>query len=373
MSQSTPPPRPAVKRLAALGYYGFGNLGDEAVLAGIRVALGEKLDIGETLILSANPAETERLHPGVRATDRWKWRNAADALRGSDLFVFGGGSLLQDATSVQSVVWYALMALIARRRSRRMLWWGQGVGPLRSPVSRRLVRWIAGQADAVTVRDSGSESLLKEIGVRGSITVVADPAFALDPERPTPADPSLFTANPAAVLLALRAWKDDAFGRNMAGADPDRILGNGVVPMPMHLPDDAEYMRRLLAASGNGPIATEGTDWRAAGRTPAQILEMFAAAELVVAMRLHALIFAARCGTPFVALSYDPKVDALAKAAGQEDALLPVETATPQTLTALADRVRTTHRERSAALRDFAAGQRERARIPAGIAAELVK
>jgi polysaccharide pyruvyl transferase CsaB len=349
-------------RVAALGYYGFGNLGDEAVLAGIRLALGETLPDHELLVLSANAAETTRLHPGVRTTERWKWRSLAAALKGTDLFVFGGGSLLQDATSVSSVVWYALMALLARRCSRRVLWWGQGIGPLQSNISRQLVRLIANQADALTVRDDDSAALLKEIGVRGSIDCVADPAFALQPANTASAP---LAPN---ILLSLRRWKEDALGTALRESTPQTFFGAGAaMTLPMHLPGDSDYVRGL------GPFGTlPGLDWQAIGASPAEVLGTVASADLVVAMRLHALIFAARSGVPFVALSYDPKVNALAAAAGQADALLPVDDITVERLRETIQRVRDSAGPRREALRQFAGEQSRRARIPAEIARELV-
>lgn len=348
-------------KVAALGYYGFSNLGDEAVLAGIRRALASeaKTKDAELLVLSNDPAATQRLHPGVQAANRWKWREAISALRGTDLFILGGGSLLQDATSARSIIWYALMAVLARRQSRRVLWWGQGIGPLNSGISRTLVCAIANQADALTVRDESSEKLLKDIGAKGSTTVVADPAFALEPQTTAP------ITRPSCTF-ALRRWKDDRLGQILGEGDVAAWAGADPLMIPMHLPEDDEYMRAILGES------FPRFDWRESGATVAETLGRFSQSQLVVAMRLHALIFAARCAVPFVAISYDPKVDALAKSAGQEDALLSVNNLSRDALIGAVNRVRETAATRRKSLADFAATQRERAILPARIASGLL-
>jgi polysaccharide pyruvyl transferase CsaB len=337
-------------KLAALGYYGFSNLGDEAVLAGIRAALAteSRFHGSELLVLSNAPQETKRLHPGVTATDRWAWRGAWEALAGTDLFVLGGGSLLQDATSVKSVLWYFLMASLARKRAKKLLWWGQGIGPLSSPLSRKLTALLANRADAVTVRDERSSRLLKEIGVRGSIELVADPAFALEPSTAT---------ERVGTILALRGWQGIKPGWAVPKAAPGPLVW-----VPMHLPDDHDILQ------GEDALY----NWKESGETIAETMGRFAASELVIAMRLHALIFAARCGVPFVPISYDPKVDALAQAAGQQDVLLPVALASDETMKQTVERVMDSAPERRERLRAFAAERRVAALLPARRAAELL-
>lgn len=348
-------------RVAALGYYGFGNLGDEAVLAGIRCALEERAGATEILVLTHSAEATGALHPGVRAVNRWRWREVASALRGTDVFILGGGSLLQDATSARSVLWYSLMALLARRRARRVIWWGQGIGPLHSASSRRWVRWIAREADAITVRDAGSARLLREIGVRRAAEEVGDPAFALTPAAAAGDDP--------VTILALRAWQNSAalastFADEGIWQRLSSAAGGKLMSLPFHLPEDAEFQRSLPAAAEMSSI-----DWQRNGMTPQQVLGCFANAGMTVAMRLHALIFSARCGTPFVALSYDPKVDALAAAAGQADALIPLKDLTADRLIETTETVYRTRQERRKHLEAFALEQSRRARRPVEIIA----
>jgi polysaccharide pyruvyl transferase CsaB len=344
-------------KIVLLGYYGFDNLGDEAVLAGILQTIRPIEGDKEIIVLSNNPEKTTKMHAGVQAVSRWDRAAVFGALNNTDVFIFGGGSLLQDATSVKSVIWYALVALLARRKAKKVLWWGQGIGPLSSPLSRLLVKIIANQADAITVRDEKSAQLLKEIGARGSIQVVADPAFALS------VTPQAII-NRHGVLFAPREWHSgadkatDKLGEVLAIANGLPGVTGEVTGLPMHLPHDKAYLERL----GFGDVLYGWED-----KPIEATLARVAQSEMMISVRLHSLIFAARAGVPFVALSYDPKIIALAEQAGQSDALLPLATLDANALSEAIIRVRDTQAVRTEQLLAFSERQALLAKRPGEI------
>lgn len=265
-------------------------------------------------------------------------------MRGTDLFVLGGGSLFQDATSIRSVLWYALAARFARAGARKVLWWGHGIGPLNSPIARRLVAMTARQADAITVRDPASARLLKDCGYRGSVELVPDPAFLL----PLPDAP----VDRAGTVVAWRSWS----GRS--GPPSGAWFPEPVRTLPMHPPD--------AGALPDG----ERIDWTSMDQPLSRVLSAVASARLVVAVRLHALIFSVVVGTPFVAISYDPKVAALAEATGQQDACIALDECDASRLDAATRRVLDQWPQRHAHLAELARRFRSEAARPAVIAEE---
>jgi hypothetical protein len=81
----------------------------------------------------------------------------------------------------------------------------------------------------------------------------------------------------------------------------------------------ADLRRGLLAQLRADGLLSPELDRRSREVVPAhprEAMAVFASAGLVLAMRLHGLILAALSGSPTVALSYDPKVAAAAKAIG---------------------------------------------------------
>lgn len=271
-------------RVVISGYYGFGNVGDEALLAGLVAGLQQRGH--RIVVLSANPGQTVRDHR-VRATHR-VW-GAPWAIARADAVVSGGGGLLQDATSARSLRYYLAVVGLARRLGKRVVIYGQSLGPL-SPAGRAAVaRALAGLP--LAVRDEASAALARTLGAHPAL--VADPALTL----PAPARAAA-TAGP--VVLVPRGGQDRL---NQALAELGRSLaadGVPVVALALHPAEDDGALQRLVQAVPSIAVRVV-TD---AASTMAAMVD----ARYVVSVRLHGCILAACVGVGFAGLSYDPKV-----------------------------------------------------------------
>ncbi len=313
-------------QIALSGYYGCGNTGDEAVLAGIHQSIVRRAGTQARLVvLSQSPARTTQLH-GLEAVDRMRMTQVRALLKESDLLVSGGGSLLQDTTSLRSLLYYLWIAQIALACDTPVMFYAQGMGPLRRSISRLLVRAVANRASAITVRDQGSADLLSEIGVDlNKVVVTADPAFALAPASDAEVEMAwraegLPNGQPV-IGVALRPWggsgESPVANYALLLTELGRQTECRIVLIPMHAGEDVTFARQVASETGNAdafPIVL-------GSYSPGVILGIIARTSAVVALRLHALIFAIRSGVPPFALSYDPKVDSLMKTVDMADCL----------------------------------------------------
>jgi polysaccharide pyruvyl transferase CsaB len=300
------------KRIVISGYYGFSNAGDEAVLSAVVRGLKSQTS-AEITVLSASPEETAKTH-GVRALPRMAMTEVTRALKDCDLLISGGGSLLQDATSLRSLAYYLAIISLAKRYRRKVMILGQGIGPLRRSISRRMVKKALTGIDLITVRDAQSAELLAEMGI-GPVKITADPTFMLEPCKD--AHGLLAEAGLAEeediIGVALREWDE----RPEVGAEAAKALKAIAEKCPakmllltMQTPQDEAQARDIGREIG---AVVQPRPW-----TAEELLGVISRCRLVVGMRLHALIFAASVGVPFLGIEYDPKVEQFIKAAGQE-------------------------------------------------------
>ncbi|NLK01375.1 MAG: polysaccharide pyruvyl transferase CsaB, partial [Clostridia bacterium] len=142
-------------RVVLSGYYGFQNAGDEAILYSIIKALRKVSPDIEMLVLSNSPSETSLRH-GVEAANRWCIKEIYSEIRKSDLFISGGGSLLQDVTGLKSLVYYLGIVFLAKLLGKPVMFYAQGIGPINSFIGRVLTKIAADRVDLITVRDENS-------------------------------------------------------------------------------------------------------------------------------------------------------------------------------------------------------------------------
>jgi polysaccharide pyruvyl transferase CsaB len=329
-----------VSRILLSGYYGFGNAGDEAVLAAILASLRREMPDVECAVLSVDPASTTRLH-GVPSFHRARPQEVLRATRRCELFVSGGGSLLQDVTSLSSLLFYLAQIRFARLLGRRVMIYAQGIGPLLRPAARRLTAQTLRAVNWITVRDPDSAAELRRIGLNdGSppVEVAADPVFALKPASRDSAEKELRAARDSSRLP--RASPDSAKSKKgraaLTGGESPRLgvsvrdwpglaeklellaevirdvggaIGLEPVYFPLHRVQDTVACRQLAERAGGFVLPGD--------YSPGEWMALVGEMQLFLGMRLHALIFAAARGVPLVGLTYDPKVTALLARLGE--------------------------------------------------------
>ncbi|MEB3284151.1 MAG: polysaccharide pyruvyl transferase CsaB [Candidatus Sericytochromatia bacterium] len=310
-------------RIVISGYFGFHNLGDEAILEAVCEQLWaiesdlEVIALGQAVKSQHDP----RLHYVSRVSPPLIWQ----ALRRADLLISGGGSLLQDVTGPASVPYYLGILELARLAGVPRMVFAQGVGPLKSFWSRRMVGGVLSRVDSITVRDPASRDLLIECGLRSKeISLTVDPVLASKPQAADLTDAlweqwGLNRVRPV-VAVSIRPWPAwlekqlKAFSAVLAQCA--RAWDAQILLLPFHKPGDdwlLEELSHCLAArpEGQKPVVVMAKQ----ALTAKEMLGVLGRVDLLIGMRLHALIMAAAASTPAIGIIYDPKIEAFARLA----------------------------------------------------------
>ena len=299
-----------MKTVVISGYYGYENIGDEALLAAIVGALKTEIADLHVIVLSARPDETAGRY-GVESVSRINVGAVFSALRRADLLISGGGSLLQDVTGPLTIPYYLSIVAMAKMMGKPVMFYAQGIGPVNGGFGKRMIKLLADKVEVITLRDAASLDFLRELGVsRPVIEVTADPVFGLDLHKvksnpkQVPETSAIKSAGKPIMGLFIREWQGlEPCLESLAGlADYMMDQGWEVVFIPMQYPADLTPVRGVAQRMKLFPvIVEEGLGFRS-------LTKLISSLDLVIGMRLHALIIAAVCEVPMLGLSYDPKV-----------------------------------------------------------------
>ena len=279
------------------GYYGKGNGGDEALLATLLQMLPPHVI---PVVLSGNPEETRDRYQ-AEALDRMAPLPVLQALRSCDALIWGGGSLIQDATSAVSPFYYGGMMALAQRMGLKTIAWAQGIGPLKRPVTRWLARQTFGGC-TISVRDRASAAMLADWNI--PCLLAPDPVWALE-AKPVP---GLWDLPAPRVAVTLRSHPQLTETRlaNLTRAlvDFQKATQTFILLLPFQQRQD------LPIAQAIQPQLKDVSQIMCLSE-PQLLKGVFRGVEMAIGMRLHSLIMAAAEGCRCFAISYDPKINRL--------------------------------------------------------------
>lgn len=321
-----------MRRVLLLGYFGAGNFGDDALLADWLIRNGEwlrnqglKADI---LCGQADPLGGFIESPALREiVGRLVPKRTAITMPTRDYraVIAPGGSLLQDASSLRSLLFYLWVIRRFALSGVPVFLLHQGIGPLQSQIAKRLTPAVLRLVRLLSLRDQSSyEWAMHQGGLRKHphVYLSCDPILGAT-FSPYPDCPGLASL-PAEYLLAMprptgdlpypgdRTEEPAALAQCLAYAA--KRTGLPVVLLPLHHGQDDAFCQ-AVAEAGGPQMSVLALAPKEAHRASA-IWQAIGGARLVISHRLHGLVSAASRDLPAMGVAYDPKVSAFCDGMG---------------------------------------------------------
>ena len=294
------------------GYYGYSNCGDELILRHIVAAQKSRRDTVRLGVMTATGEAPE----GTVGIRRYRPSAVVRELRKSGALILGGGSLLQDATSRRSLIYYLSLIRAAGRMGLPVMLYANGLGPL-SPRAERLCRKAFREVDVISLRDRDSWNMVRAMNLPNTKVVLgADPVLDADPADEKSVPPlrrlALFPRS------GTRRTDELALAESVAALAEHQGVDVAVAAMNPH--EDRGTVRRITEQLSSR-LAGTGLHVTEASSDPDAIVRLIGRSSLVVSERLHALILAFRADVPCIGIDRDPKIGAFLREIGQEHRL----------------------------------------------------
>lgn len=308
-----------MKEILISGYYGFNNSGDDALLRSITDDLKTEYEDLKITVFSKQPEQTKKVYK-VNAVCRTNPFAVIWHMIKAEMLIFGGGTLIQDATSTKSLIYYLAIISLAKLFGVKVMIYANGIGPIVNEKNKKRTRKALNKVDVITLRDEKSLKTLRELEIdKENIEITADPVFLIKSTGKAggmnilkrygvPEDKKL-------IGISLREWKraDEKFCEKIADAVKELCGNLDLYPVFLPLqPKDNVICEEISEKCGvENTVIKEHLDI-------SEMLAVISNFHIVIGMRLHMLIYAASCAVPVVAISYDPKISGFMEYAGQK-------------------------------------------------------
>jgi polysaccharide pyruvyl transferase WcaK-like protein len=327
------------------GCYGDGNVGDECLLQAIVERIRDRDRQAEIAVFSADPAETEA-ETGLPAIQQCNpfgrnlygsvckglMRRTVSEIRRSQVFILGGGELFRDHVGPTATLGMFYRMRLARWLGKRVLALGVGAQAATTWWGRRVLPGALQDAESVLFRDTDSLRVAQEMASRPSAySCSPDLVFSLDWRRfRVPRATASDVAKPLRIGVAVKSLParharfadvHDDLPRTLGDTLPTVTRGRPcqihVLPFAEADVPSGEVLRRDFIARGLDVAPLPAPKIDPLRRAVSQL-------DCLLAVPLHASIFAFACGVPAIGLAYDAKIPRLYESFGMESFCAPV-------------------------------------------------
>lgn len=290
------------KKVVISGYYGFGNFGDEAILS-VLVNHLKKLGC-EIVVLSSNPRTTS-MNYMVNAIKSFNFYQVSGIIKQSDVLISGGGSLLQDVTSLKSLLYYLWVIFTALRYKKKVIIFAQGIGPVNNRIAQFITAKILRNCHYVSVRDQKSYELTQKWKVNSEL--LCDPIFSI-------ATPIASKKGIMGVQLRDFPTLNDNLLNKLARKIVKDFYDKDIEIYSLQDNIDLAVCQRFqnIIKSMNSGINCKIIH----GLSIPEVIAKISNLEYMIGMRFHAIVTSLKLGVKSIGINYDIKVEKLANEAG---------------------------------------------------------
>ena len=306
------------------GWYGSGNLGDEAILIGVRNIFEKALPEAKIKALSIDPERTESVcHvDAVRLeSPRSLIRNRGrylELFREAKACLVTGGTPFYDYGHISRVIHMGLPVL----NEKKLVCFGVGSKRIKTLKGREITRVLLRNSHLISTRDQASKDILSKI-IRTPettlnpkpVTVTGDSALFLNPKVRRKQDGNTVLFCPRRLTSDSRTLYHEALDkttinkvRHMQAKAADGLVRKGydVKFTSFHTvyPDDDREEIRVIT----NLMSEKDVEVLDRPQSPVDALKLISEPILVVGLRLHSLVLASSCGVPFTTIDYDIKM-----------------------------------------------------------------
>ena len=310
---------------------GIENSGDEAILMLLLQRYAIEFDV---TVISLNPKNTLAMINDIpiRIIHN-KSHQCKSAIKECDIFILGGGGLLQDKTTLYNVWRWLDKLKIALKYNKKTCIYANSIGELKYSINRKRVQKYLRKANLIMLRDEISAQLLREMGIVDNVFVTADPVFSYT--VPTETEIQKEMANRILpdryICLCVRHWFDtyplipvnivsklglrsnkykDKYEQYICMLSNTVKTINNEIGLPVIFLSfcherDTKVAQEVLTRVNTG-LKNHIVDEQY--MRPETYMAIISASEALVGMRLHSLIYAINMHVPAVAMVYQDKV-----------------------------------------------------------------